>query len=81
MITEEQARKILAEAGSPAASQDEYEAHRLEGGWAFRWFEQTNEVRFGGRTWVVTDSGKADMIELGEKPEQAIARLSEDKED
>ncbi len=75
-ITEEQARKILAEAGSPAASPEEFSAERLELGWAFRWADGSQMTYFGGRTWVVTDSGAADMVDLGEKPPAALARLS-----
>ncbi len=80
MITEEEARKILAEAKSPAASASQYEAERLELGWSFYWSGHLNDMPVGAGNWVVTDSGKADIVGLGEKPDQALARLSENQE-
>ncbi len=75
-ITEEQARKILADIGSPAASPSQYGAERLELGWSFYWAGPLKDMPVGVGNWVVTDSGAADMVNLGEKSPAALARLS-----
>jgi len=75
-VTEFQARRILAEAKSQAASSELFQAQRLESGWAFRWADRSERIPFGVRTWVVSDTGKADMVDLGETADKAIQRLS-----
>ena len=75
-VTEFEARRILAEAKSQAASSDLFRAQRLESGWAFTWADRSKRIPFGVRTWVVTDTGKADMVDLGETAAKALQRLS-----
>lgn len=75
-ISEETARRILREVRSQAASPEKFRAERLAGGWAFRWADKSMKTPFGARTWVVTDSGSADMVDLGENAAAALVRLT-----
>lgn len=75
-ITEEEARKILAEAGNQAASPELFSATRVEGGWAFGWSDRTKPIPMGVRGVVVTDAGRVGRAKIGETAEHAIARLA-----
>lgn len=77
-MTEEEARSILADRNSPAAEPDRFRAERVNGGWAFRWADPDGPTPFGVRTWVVTDSGTADRVKLGENAQRAVDRLAAD---
>lgn len=74
-LTELQARSILVVCGSPAASPAKYRADRVDQGWVFQWIRGTKKVPLGVRSWVVTDSGVVDTVDLGESFSEALARL------
>jgi len=75
-LSEQEARQVLLDVDSPAAKSDMYRGDRVDGGWAFRWNDVPKKIPFGVRTWVVTDSGLADKVKLGEKAQTAITRLN-----
>lgn len=76
MLTEGEARKILADQHSQAANPELFSARREEGGWVFSWSDKTRPIPMGVRSEVVTDSGRSDRLKIGETVEQAIERLS-----
>ena len=75
-LTEDQAREVLSARQSPAAHPQLYRAERHDLGWVFKWSGDPTRTPFGVRIWVVTDSGQAGMVDLGEKPDAALARLA-----
>ena len=74
-ITENEARGLLACAGSQAASPELYSALRAGGGWAFSWADRSRPIPMGVRGVVVTDDGRIGRARIGESPEQALERL------
>jgi len=78
MISEDDARQLLAEGHSPAANPAWYEAVRCERGWAFYLRRDSGPVEFGARAWVLTDGGRARMLGLEESLEEAVGRETAD---
>ncbi len=78
MISEDDARQLLAEGHSPAANAARYEAVRCERGWAFYLRRDSGPVEFGARAWVLTDDGRARMLGLEESLEEAVGRETAD---
>ena len=70
-ITEDEARQILVNNRSQAASPELCEATRKTDGWLFGWADETRRAPV-----VVTDAGRVGRLKKGEDAEQAIARLS-----
>ena len=75
-ISLSEATEILRKAGSPAANTSHYEGKDMSGGWAFMWSRSAGPVPLGARAWVVTDSGRMDITQVGETGAEAIQRLT-----
>ena len=76
-MTEEQARRALSEIGSPAANPDNYQARRIQGGWAFGWRENAGPPLVGTKGWVVADNGRSGTQKMSETAEETVQRLAE----
>ncbi|MGC4104889.1 MAG: hypothetical protein QM753_00860 [Thermomicrobiales bacterium] len=76
-LTEEQARKVLADEHRQAANPNVFSARREEGGWVFAWSDRTTPVPMGVGSVVVTDSGQTGRLKIGETAEEALKRLSD----
>jgi len=74
-IDEYRARQILGAAGHEVAARPEaYDGERHGHGWVFT-PGQSLSTRFGARSYVVADSGQAGIVDLGENPDAALARI------
>ena len=76
-LPEEEARRALSKVGSPAADSNKYRAHRIDGGWSFRWQEDAGPPLIGTIGWIVTDAGQCGSQMLQETAEDAMRRLAE----
>lgn len=76
-LTEEEARGILADKHSQAASAELFSARREEGGWVFSWADKAGPIPIGVGSVVVTDSGRSGRLKIGETATQALERLSD----
>ena len=75
-ITVEQARNVLAAAGSPAADLDAYAATRGATGWLFR--PDSDTAPLGAFAWVVSDRGRPRGVPAGTAAEDILARISKE---
>ena len=64
-LSEADARRILAEFGSPAQDADRYRAHRYDVGWIFSWAMTDKELPMGEAPWIVTEAGVAKRVPIG----------------
>ncbi|WP_028708767.1 hypothetical protein [Propionicicella superfundia] len=76
-LIEHEARQVLADKHSQAASRDLFSARREESGWVFAWSDRTTPAPMGVGSVVVTDSGQVGRLKIGETAEQAFQRLSD----
>lgn len=75
-LSEAEARRILSWAHSQCAG-PAFAARRVRGGWAFAWASKDSPPPMGVRTVIVTDTGRAGTLKIGETADQGLAQLSE----
>ena len=73
-ITVEQAREVLAAAGSPAADPDTYAALRGDTGWVFH--PGPGAPPLEAFAWVVSDRGRPRGVPSGTTAEDMLAHIS-----
>lgn len=73
-ISEDDARRLLADDGSPAADPARYDAIRCERGWMFYFRRDSGPVLMGTGAWIVGDGGWARMRRLEESDDAAVGR-------
>jgi len=72
-MTESNARLALATVQSEASNPKFYAARRREHGWLFVWRIERGTPPVGTRGWVVADSGRARVLQIGERADEVIA--------
>ena len=78
-ISEEAARSVLSEAGSPAADKARYQTRRISGGWSFGWRADAGRPLVGTVGWVVADNGKFGVQPFWATAEDVALSLMEDR--
>ena len=79
IISETEARAALKTLRSEASNPHFYAAKRRNHGWLFVWRLERKNPPVGTRGWVVADNGRARILDLGERADDAmIAELAQD---